>query len=217
MIVSFKTSLAAITLVAASSLPGTMAVAQVIAPQLSPVPKTEPQKLEPQKPAQTQRAPNQPALDKLFERLKSVKDADEAKGIERQITRNWARSGSDTADLLMSRAQEAAKARNFALSVELLDRVIALQPDWAEGWNQRANVFFRMEDHVRAALDVAETLKREPRHFGALVGLGQMLRAQGAEKSALKAYRRAYELHPFLTGVKAQIDKLSPDAEGRDA
>jgi tetratricopeptide (TPR) repeat protein len=205
------------------------AKAQAVTPQVTPRPALPalPQPALPQPaPAQPalaspeakpEQAPRQSTLDKLFERLKSAGDAEEAKGIERQITRRWARSASDTADLLMSRAQEAAKTSNFPLAVELLDRIIVLEPDWAEGWNQRANVFFRMEDHVRAALDVAEALKREPRHFGALAGLAQMLKLQGADRSALKAYRRAYDIHPFLPGIKDQIDKLSPDAEGRDA
>ncbi len=167
--------------------------------------------------ASPEQAPRQSTLDKLFERLKSAKDVEEAKGIERQITRRWARSTSDTADLLMTRAQQAARTSNFPLAVELLDRIIVLEPDWAEGWNQRANVFFRMEDHARAVVDVAEALKREPRHFGALAGLAQMLKLQGADKGALKAYQRAYDIHPFLPGIKDQIDRLKPDAEGRDA
>jgi tetratricopeptide (TPR) repeat protein len=187
------------------------ASAQVAAPPSAPL--TAPA----QSTDKPEQAPRQSTLDKLFERLKSARDAEEAKGIERQIARRWARSTSDTADLLMSRAQEAARKSNFPLAVELLDRIIVLEPDWAEGWNQRANVFFRMEDHARAVLDVAEALKREPRHFGALAGLAQMLKLQGADKSALKAFRRTYDIHPFLPGIKDQIDKLSPDTEGRDA
>jgi tetratricopeptide (TPR) repeat protein len=159
----------------------------------------------------------QPLIDQLFEKLKSAGDAEEARGLERQITRRWGRSGSDTVDLLMTRAQEAARKRDFPLALEVLDRIIVLQPDWAEGWNQRANVFFRMEDHQRAALDVAEALKREPRHFGALAGLGQILKAQGLDKAALQALRAAQAIHPHLNGLKEQIDRLSAANDGRDA
>ncbi len=84
-------------------------------------------------------APVRPStLDDLFDRLKRAKTEDEAKGIADAIQRRWMRSGSDTADLLMDRALDALKAGDQPLSIELLDRVVTLQPQWAEGWNKRA-------------------------------------------------------------------------------
>lgn len=164
-------------------------------------------------------APRGPAatLDRLFERLAAAKTPDEAKGIANLIQRRWARSGSDTADLLMTRAQDALKARELPLAIELLDRVVALEPDWAEGWNQRANALFVAGDPIRSMLDIAETLKREPRHYGAMMGLGTILRQQGDDKRAMVAYRRALEIYPQLDAVKDAVESLKLEVDGRDA
>ena len=156
-------------------------------------------------------------LDRLFERLAAAKSPEEAKGIANLIERRWARSGSDTADLLMSRAQEAMKARELPLAIELLDRVITLQPGWAEGWNQRANALFLQGDPIRSMLDIGEALKREPRHFGAMMGLGMILRQQGDDKRAMVAYRRALEVYPLLEPVKDAVESLKIEVDGRDA
>lgn len=156
-------------------------------------------------------------LDKLFERLAAAKTAEEAKGIANLIQRRWARSGSDTADLLMTRAQDALKARELPLAIELLDRVISLEPDWAEGWNQRANALFLQGDPIRSMLDIAETLKREPRHYGAMTGLGTILRQQGDDKRAMVAYRRALAVYPQLEAVKDAVESLKLEVDGRDA
>lgn len=156
-------------------------------------------------------------LDKLFERLAAATSPEEAKGIANLIQRRWARSGSSTADLLMTRAQTAMKEKRLELAIELLDRVISLEPDWAEGWNQRANALFLAGDPIRSMLDIGETLKREPRHYGAMMGLGTILRQQGDDKRAMVAYRRALEIYPQLEPVKNAVDSLKTEVDGRDA
>lgn len=156
-------------------------------------------------------------LDRLFERLAAAKTPEEAKGIANLIQRRWARSGSDTADLLMSRAQTAMRDKNLELAIELLDRIVSLDPDWAEAWNQRANALFIAGDPIRSIIDIGEALKREPRHFGAMMGLGAILRQQGDDKRAMVAYRRALEIYPQLEAVKDAVQSLSLDVDGRDA
>jgi tetratricopeptide (TPR) repeat protein len=156
-------------------------------------------------------------LDRLFERLAAAKTPEEAKGIASLIQRRWARSGSDTADLLMSRAQTAMRDKNIELAIELLDRIVSLDPDWAEGWNQRANALFIAGDPIRSMLDIGEALKREPRHFGAMMGLGTILRQQGDDKSAMVAYRRALAVYPELEPVKDAVKALAVEVDGRDA
>ncbi|PZU89355.1 MAG: hypothetical protein DI527_15980 [Chelatococcus sp.] len=164
-------------------------------------------------------APRSPAatLDKLFERLAAAKTPEEAQGIARLIQRRWARSGSDTADLLMTRAQTAMKDKQVELAIELLDRVVTLEPDWAEAWNQRANALFLAGDPIRSMLDIGEALKREPRHYGAMIGLGTILRQQGDDKRAMAVFRRALEVYPQLEAGKNAVDSLKTDIDGRDA
>jgi Tfp pilus assembly protein PilF len=126
------------------------------------------------------------------------------------------RSGSDTADLLMDRALDALKGEDQALAVELLDRVIALNPDWAEAWNKRATVFFMMGDMTRSMADIREVLAREPRHFGALAGMGMILQSTGDEKHAFEAFKKALAVNPFLPDVKKAVEKMSPEMDGQD-
>lgn len=164
-------------------------------------------------------APRSPAatLDRLFERLVAAKTAEEARGIANLIQRRWARSGSDTADLLMTRAQTALRSKQTELAIELLDRVVSLEPDWAEGWNQRASALFMAGDPIRSMIDIGEALKREPRHYGAMMGLGTILRQQGDDKRAMVAYRRALEIYPQMEAIKNAVDSLKTEVDGRDA
>jgi tetratricopeptide (TPR) repeat protein len=178
-------------------------------PGLAPSPDID------EKPSAPARGPAA-TLDRLFERLAGAKTPEEAKGIANLIQRRWARSGSDTSDLLMSRAQTAMRAKNIELAIELLDRIVSLAPDWAEGWNQRANALFIAGDPIRSMLDIGETLRREPRHYGAMMGLGTILRQQGDDKKAMVAYRRALEVYPQLEAVKDAVQALAVEVDGRD-
>jgi Tfp pilus assembly protein PilF len=155
-------------------------------------------------------------LDDLFARLAAAKDASEANGIANLIERRWARSGSDTADLLMSRAGEALKAKDFPLAVELLDRVLTLRPDWAEAWHRRATAFFLLDDPVSAIADIQRVIAKEPRHFGAWAGLGHIYMSGGDKKRAVEAYRKALALHPHMAKLRDMVERLTPEIDGRD-
>ena len=173
----------------------------------------EPAKPDPK--ADAKPAP-QRSLDELFARLASAKDEAEANGIANLIERRWSRSGSDTADLLLNRATEAIGKKEYPIAVELLDRVLALEPQWAEAWNRRATAFYLLDDPVSAMADVRRVLDREPRHFNAWAGLGHILMAGNDRSRALEAYRKALALHPHLGKLKEVIDRLAPEVDGRD-
>lgn len=156
------------------------------------------------------------SLDDLFRRLKEAKNPQEAKSLATQIERRLARSGSDTADLLAARANEVFAEGEPAAGIEIIDRVIVLKPDWAEAYHRRALMFFAMDDMTRALADLNATLQREPRHFGALTGLGLIFQRLGDQKRAFAAYAQAYEINPSLESVKVILDRMRPDVEGRD-
>jgi hypothetical protein len=155
-------------------------------------------------------------LDELFKRLGATTDADEGKGIAGAIERVWLRSGSDTADLLMSRAVAAVQGKDLPLALELLDKVVAIEPDWAEGWNKRATARFMASDMNGAMADIDRVLKLEPRHFGALSGMGFILEREGLDKRALEVFRHVLTIYPGLPDIKKIVDKLVPEVEGRD-
>jgi tetratricopeptide (TPR) repeat protein len=167
-------------------------------------------------PAGEREAGRRATLDDLFARLAAAKDEGEAKGVANLIERRWSRSGSDTADLLLTRASDAIQAKEHALAVELLDRVIALQPGWAEAWNRRATAFFLLDDTASAMADLRQVLAKEPRHFGAWAGLGHIYMAAGDKARALEAYRKALALHPHIDSLRPLVEKLTPEIVGRD-
>jgi tetratricopeptide (TPR) repeat protein len=192
-----------------------MALTAAASAQPSPKPTPAPggdSKTEPAKPPTRPRA----TLDDLFKRLAGALTEREAGGIASLIERRWAHSGSDTADLLMARAGEAIGAKNYPLAVEILDRVIVLEPGWAEAWNRRATTFYLLDDPVSAMADIRQVLAREPRHFGAWAGLGHIYMSTGDKKRAVEAYRRALAIHPHLSSVKTIVERTAPEVEGRD-
>jgi len=156
-------------------------------------------------------------LNALFKQLKGAGSEDEATKIENSIAAIWMKSGSDTVDLLMTWTEDAVHDKNYGLALDYLDRVVTLKPDYAEGWNTRATVEFLNDDYGRSMADIERTLKLEPRHFGALVGLGTILQDIGEDKQALKVYRYVIDLDPHLTNVRDAIKDLTDKgADGRD-
>ena len=155
-------------------------------------------------------------LDTLFEALKIAPDNESARAIEQRIWALWIVSGSDTCNLLMGRVKAAIEQKDLALATKLLDAVIELKPNYTEGWNRRATVYYLQKDYGRALSDIREVLAREPRHFGALSGLGLILQEIGDEKHALEAYRRALAINPHLENVDEAVKNLREKVEGRD-
>ena len=155
-------------------------------------------------------------IDFLFDALKAAPDAEIAKQVENRIWAIWLASGSDTADLLMSRAKAAIEGKDARLAIQLLGSIIEIKPDYIEAWNRRATLFFATKDYGRAMADIQEVLKREPRHFGALAGLGMILEEVGENKQALEAYRKALAVNPHMQKIPEQVKALSEKVEGRD-
>jgi len=170
----------------------------------------------PEPPPAKMETPQRSSIDDLFERLAAAKDEHEANGIASLIERRWSRSGSDTADLLMSRATEALQAKDYALTIEILDRIIALEPKWAEAWHRRATAFFLLDDPASSMADIRQVLALEPRHFGAWTGLGHIYMSGGDKQRALEAYRRALAIHPKLDTLRTMVERLAPEIDGRD-
>jgi hypothetical protein len=140
-------------------------------------------------------------IDFLFGALRAAPDDVSAKAVEDRIWAVWTSAGNETANLLMSRAKKAADDKDYDLAVRLLSAVIEVTPDFTEAWNRRATVYFLQRDYVNSMADIAKVLSREPRHFGALSGLGLIMQEVGDEKHALDAYRKALEVYPRLQGI----------------
>lgn len=154
-------------------------------------------------------------LDELFSRLKDAATPRAARVIEREIAMVLARSGSDTADLLMARAMQALERQDQDLSLSLLDAVVDLNPTFIEALNRRATLYVMRREVGRAVADIEQVLRLEPRHFGAMVTLGTVLQQIGDDGRALLALRSALEINPQLERVPEMIKRLEPKVDGR--
>jgi tetratricopeptide (TPR) repeat protein len=155
-------------------------------------------------------------LDFLFGALKVAPDETSAKAIADRIWNVWLKAGGDTTNLLISRVRNAIESKDLDLAIQLLDGVIEFKPEFAEGWNQRATVYYMKKDYTRALADLAQVLSREPRHFGALFGVGIIMQEFGDDRRALEIYRRALEIDPHMRRVPDLVKTLSEKVEGRD-
>lgn len=162
------------------------------------------------------RKPFSEDLEFLFGALKVAPDDTSAKAIEQRIWAQWMVSPSDTTNLLMTRVRTAIEAKDMDLAIKLLDGIVKIRPDYLEGWNRRATLFYMKKDYGRSLADIREVLRREPRHFGALAGLGLILQDIGDDKRALDAYRRALDVYPRLQRIPDVVKKLQEEVEGRD-
>ena len=162
-------------------------------------------------------APQSPAerLDALFASLADA-DPTDAERLEREIMRLWSRSGSDSMDFLLRRGREAMDKEEHEKAVEHLTALVDLAPGFVEGWNTRATAHFLAKDYWASMQDIQRTLALEPRHFGALVGLGTILEQTGDEAGALRAYRAALEVNPHLEPSVKAVERLGVKVDGRD-
>lgn len=154
-------------------------------------------------------------LDEMYQRLRDAQDQQSAELIAKAIEKLWLRSGSDTIDLLMQRALQMVQEENYDVAIKLLDAVVALDPNYAEGWNQRATVHFLQRDYGSSLQDLRHVLSLDPRHFKAINGLALIMQEFGNKPAALKAYRKAIAVHPFLDSAQQAIKELSREVEGQ--
>lgn len=192
---------------------------------VSPVSAQEPKIFPPSK---QKRLPEAPAklprvsgdktknLDFLFGALKAAPNEESAKAVEARIWAMWTATTSDTTALLMLRAKAAMDGKDMDVALKLLDAVIKLRPEYIEGWNRRATIYYLQNDYTRSMEDIRQVLAREPRHFGALAGLGMIMQETGDDKRALDAFRKALAINPHLDRIPDIVKTLTEKVEGRD-
>lgn len=155
-------------------------------------------------------------LDKLFADLKQAPAQDEADKIAGRIWEIWMRSGRDDVDVMMSRVVANTAGRHYGLALLLLDEVTELAPDFAEAWNKRAALRYRMGEYAGALDDIETALKLEPRHFGAFAVKSAILADTSKWQEALAAYRAALAINPHLASrhkVLPELERLAAQAQ----
>ena len=159
---------------------------------------------------------NDPRLDQLFSDLQTPLSDAAVKEIEKKIWAFWTNFSDDqTINDTMAMAMKMIDAGRLRSAEQLLSRIIDREPNFAEAWNKRATVRFIIGNHGESAKDIAKVLQLEPRHFGALSGLGMIHMQAGNGQSALKSYEAAFAIHPYLRNIKTLIDELKQHLKGR--
>ena len=119
----------------------------------------------------------------------------------------WSRSGEAAIDVLMARGADEMEEERLADAIKTYSEVIRRKPAFAEGWNKRATAYYLAGDFERSLADCDEVLKRNPSHFGALSGAGQIHFALENYDLALVWFRRALEVNPNMIGVEINIHR----------
>jgi tetratricopeptide (TPR) repeat protein len=157
-----------------------------------------------------------PKLDKLFTALQTSLSNANAASLEREIWAIWTRYPDDQAiNRQMDRAIKMMNAGRLDDAEAMFSAIISRKPAFAEAWNKRATVRFFRGDDAGSANDILQVIKLEPRHFGALSGLGMIKVREGDLQGALQAYRAAQRINPFLPNIEVIIDKLGQRLNGR--
>ena len=154
-----------------------------------------------------------PRLDELFAQL-GEEGLPNWQVVEQEIWMEWSKSGSPAMDLLLQRGRDAMEAGELTAAVEHLTALTDHAPDFAEGFNARATAYYRQGLFGPSLEDIAHTLALNPRHFGALIGLGTIFEEMGQPQRALEAYRAAHAIHPNEPDLRGAIERLERDLSG---
>ena len=155
-------------------------------------------------------------LAQLYERLTAAPDIGAARALMKTIEQVWRTSESDTANLLMSRAERLIKENDPELALKILDATVDVAPDVAEAYYMRARMAFEQRDHKRAVPDLKRAIELDPKHYKALNDLGIAQFELGERKEALATFRKAVAVNPFLEQAKREVELLEREVEGQE-
>ena len=155
-----------------------------------------------------------PRLDGLFAQLKAATTQAEAAPVEAEIWAIWGEAPDSAAGALLGRAEGDISRRDYTDALDALDTLVRQAPDFAEAWNKRATVRYLIHDYRGSVEDIRRTLALEPRHFGALSGLGLIYLAVDDPKAAARSFEAALAVYPTMPGAKAQLEMLQGELKG---
>jgi tetratricopeptide (TPR) repeat protein len=169
--------------------------------------------------ALAQNAGSGTVLDTLFIKLQSATDPSAIKSLEAAIWEQWVMVPDMSQRAQMMRGIAEMQQQELKASIETFTRLIDLAPDLSEAWNKRATAHWLMGNFPASLADICETVKREPRHFGAYSGLGMIRAEMGENARAVAAFELARRWNPHIPGIEGEIERLKAlgGVEGGDA
>ena len=153
------------------------------------------------------------ALDRFFDALKAAPDPVSARIASAEIWYIWTHPLDPDLAARFDEALAARQQADYEATLTILDDIVARWPGYAEGWNQRATIYYMLGDFERSLADVAKVLALEPRHFGALSGGAIIQLSLGNRPAALEFMIAAMRYHPFLSEVRLFPELLRPRVE----
>ena len=156
-----------------------------------------------------------PRLGELFTALADAPGTGQALTIEAAIWTIWLDGRQPSLNDLMAQGIDAMNARRFPDAVKRFSELIDAEPLFAEAWNKRATVYYLMDRYEDSVRDIERTLALEPRHFGAISGMGLIFLERGDEVGALDAFEKVLEIHPNARGARFYVEQLRQRLRGR--
>ncbi len=149
-------------------------------------------------------------LNDLFRELAMDEPPRPVEEIEDQIWALWSSHEDRIAEETMAAAVEALSSGALKKARPLLDHLVAKHPDWPEAWNKRATLASIEKRDADSLLDIAQTLRLEPRHFGAIAGFGNICLRHGHLNEARAAFQIALSINPHMEDLRDMLENLSP-------
>lgn len=157
-----------------------------------------------------------PRLGELFTQLMAVSEPVEAATVELEIWEIWHETSDQAAQSLLQVGNDAMRRNGYHDALIAFDMLVAIAPDFAEGWNKRATVHYLLGNFDKSREDIAKTLELEPRHFGALSGLGLVYVNLDDLERALIAFEAALAVSPHMAGTRANAEAIRQIVLGRE-
>ena len=151
---------------------------------------------------------NDARLDELFVKLQGSEDFEQSRRLEISIWQIWSTTSDDAVNTLMYEGTAAMTRRDLKRALRYFDQVVAIAPEFSEGWNKRATIHYLLDNHADSLHDIGKTLELEPRHFGALAGRGLVLMELDRQEEALASFEEALAIHPRLIGAHQNAEAL---------
>ena len=161
-----------------------------------------------------QAAQDDPRLDELFEQLHQTKDPAKAQLVQSYIWALWVEAHDDGLNQLMHGGTRAMQVGDLDVAIGMFGQLIEVAPDFAEAWNKRATIYYMIGRYDDSIADCLKVLELEPRHFGALSGLGLIHTSMDDKPAALHWFREALRQNPHMDNIRERVEDLSREVEG---
>ena len=154
-----------------------------------------------------------PELPLLFEQLANAETAEQSSALENQIWQLWLQGPDENSTLLIRQITQAMRVGNLPVALRLCDQLVDSTPGFAEAWNKRATVHYLLGDDESSVSDIRKTIELEPRHFGAISGLGLIFNRRGDTEAALQAFTAVLKLSPASRRAQENVARLRGQLE----